>query len=452
VKRRHTSLAFRTIASTLAVALVAVAVAGLVSVRLISRTAVDVGRQVLSDQADVIAGQLTDQGALVGLRKVVEVLNGQEVQVVLIGPRGVLTGDEPARQAAAQAGATAVSEGNPVSRTVRVAGRTELVEARQGRAGGFALVREAEVGNGPSQVFRRNILISLLVGGGVALVVGLLLSGLLARPLRRTAVAARSLRSGRRDVRVPVRGPSEIAEVAGAVNDLADALHRSESRQREFLLSVSHELRTPLTAVRGFAESLSDGVVGGDDVAVVGRTMEQEAHRLERLVDDLMELARLEADDFRLDPAEVDLTELVREAGAVWAQRALQAGVSFRLEGHDVPVPVHTDPRRLRQVIDGLAENALRVLPAGAPLVFAVSGPATVQVRDGGPGLADEDYAVVFERGALHERYRGSRKVGVGGIGLALVHALVTRMDGRISARRGPEGGACFTVELPTPR
>ncbi|HEY0812760.1 MAG TPA: ATP-binding protein, partial [Pseudonocardia sp.] len=108
------------------------------------------------------------------------------------------------------------------------------------------------------------------------------------------------------------------------------------------------------------------------------------------------------------------------------------------------------DPRRMRQVIDGLAENALRITPSGAPLTFAVFPAGVIQVRDGGPGLAPEDYAIVFDRGALHDRYRGHRPVGTGGVGLALVHGLVTRMGGTIKAERAPEGGACFTVELPS--
>jgi signal transduction histidine kinase len=115
-------------------------------------------------------------------------------------------------------------------------------------------------------------------------------------------------------------------------------------------------------------------------------------------------------------------------------------------------VVAHTDPRRLRQVIDGLAENALRVTPAGAPIVLSlteVPGAAVLQVRDGGPGLAEEEYRAAFERGLLHSRYQGIRPVGTG-IGLALVHGLVTRMGGTIRAGPAPEGGACFTVTLPT--
>ena len=144
------------------------------------------------------------------------------------------------------------------------------MEARPARTGAFALVRPADTGPlGWPRLRPRNIGFALLVG----VAVGAWWSGswsgtLLARPLRRTAAAAR--RAARRAAGragAGRAGRAEIAEVAGAVNELADALARSEERQREFLLSVSHELRTPLTAVRGFAESLADGVVTGDEVA-----------------------------------------------------------------------------------------------------------------------------------------------------------------------------------------
>jgi signal transduction histidine kinase len=180
----------------------------------------------------------------------------------------------------------------------------------------------------------------------------------------------------------------------------------------------------------------------------------REAERLDRLVGDLMELARLEADDFRLDPVVVDLAAVAGDAAAVWQARCSDADVPLVLRTAAAP-PVCVDPRRLRQVLDGLAENALRVVPPHAPLVIATGGDdarAWLQVRDGGPGLAPEDYPLVFERGALHDRYRGRRPVGSGGVGLALVHGLVTRMGGTITAAPAPEGGACFTVSFPVTR
>jgi two-component system, OmpR family, sensor kinase len=184
-------------------------------------------------------------------------------------------------------------------------------------------------------------------------------------------------------------------------------------------------------------------------VPAAGATIVRGADRLERLVSDLMELARLEADDFTVDVTDVDVTALVGEAGQVWGLHGREAGVELRIEAPQRPVPVRADPRRLRQVLDGLADNALRVTPPGSPLVLAAHDGGVLQVRDGGPGLSDEDYAVVFERGVLHDRYRGHRRIGSGGVGLALAHGLVTRMGGTITATRAPEGGVAFTVTLP---
>lgn len=449
---KRTSLAFRVTASCLLVAIVAVVVAALVGLRLVGATARQVTRDVLAQQADVVAAQLAaSPSSSDGFRTVVGVLEGQDVAVVGLGDALRLpAGDAEVATALRRADADRALTGVPVSAVVAAGGRTWIVEARPTPAGAFALARTTDTGPLGTGLIRRNLAFALLAGAGVALLVGGVVGTLLARPLRRTASAAHSLRTGRRDVRVPVAGPGEVAEVAAAVNELADALSHSERRQREFLLSVSHELRTPLTAVRGFAESLADGVVTGDDARAAGATILQEAQRLDRLVADLMELARLEADDFRLDIVGVDLVALLGEAASVWRARCAAAGVDFRVEAPSSPVVMRADPRRLRQVVDALAENALRLVPPGAPLVLAAR-PGTLEVRDGGPGLAPADYPLVFQRGALHERYRGHRPVGAGGVGLALVHGLVTRMGATISASPAPEGGACFTISFATP-
>jgi signal transduction histidine kinase len=311
---------------------VAVGAAGLVAVRLVAVTARTVTQDVLAQQADVVAAQLAETGGGLrggaGMRRVVDVLAGQGVTVVVVTARGARNPGVlgPVLQ---QAGVDRALGGQPVSAQVVSGGVRYLVEARPAPVGGFALVRTSDTGPLGGGLVRRNLTVALLAGVAVAVVVGLVVGQLLARPLRRTAVAARLLRSGRRDVRVPVAGPTEVSAVAGAVNELADALAHSEERQRLFLLSVSHELRTPLTAVRGFAESLADGVVTGNDATDAGRVIVREADRLDRLVGDLMELARLEADDFRLDPVPVDLAALAADAAPVWAARCTDAGVRF---------------------------------------------------------------------------------------------------------------------------
>ncbi|MFD5246941.1 ATP-binding protein [Amycolatopsis sp. NPDC058340] len=442
----RTSLTLRITVVCLAIAAVAVVVAGLVAARLVHTAGTDVLRQSLSAQADVVASQLDETGIgnRLSVGKVAEVVRGQGIDVVVRRPNGTLGG------AGTDAAIAATETGFARSGTVTVEGRQYLVEARTvgARGAAFALVQSTEIGAARGRTLVHNIVLALGAGLAVAAIAGLVLSRMLSRPLRRVASVAGGMRAGRRDLRVPVEGPSEVADVAKSVNELADALQYSEARQREFLLSVSHELRTPLTAVTGFAEAIGDGVAEGEDARRAGQTIHREAGRLERLVSDLLELARLGADEFRLDPARLDLAALVDECADVWRLRCARQDVTLVVERPPGEVPVIADPRRLRQVVDGLAENALRVTPAGAPIVFSLvadGGQARLAVRDGGPGLAPEDYPVAFERGVLNRRYRDRRPVG-SGIGLALAHGLVTRMGGTLTAGPAPEGGAAFTV------
>jgi two-component system, OmpR family, sensor kinase len=352
---------------------------------------------------------------------------------------------------------TTLLGGQPVSTSRRIGGSVVLVEALPTSDGAVVLVwRRVDAIALGSQAIRR-MLVALVVSAGIATAVGLFVAYRLARPLRRTAEAAHALAAGRRDVQVVPGGPAEVAEVAEAVNSLAASLARSEGRQRDFLMSVSHELRTPLTAITGYAESLAEQVVPADQAAAVGRVMLGEAQRLDRLVADLLDLARLEAQDFRIEAASVDLTALVQATAQAWHARCEAAGVSFGVEAPPFAVTAYTDAARVRQVLDGLLQNSLRVTPAGRPIVLAVqlepavhpgSGETVLEVRDGGPGLTDDDIAVAFQPAELYRRYRGIRQVGTG-LGLAIVHRLVTRLGGNVEAGHAREGGARFTVRLP---
>jgi signal transduction histidine kinase len=453
--RRRSSLAVRITALCFAVAGVVAVVAGLVSTRLADTVATQVSRTTLGDQADVIASQLADGGvgSRLGLLRVANVLRGEGIAIVEMSDGGAVVGTHQAVGVVRDAGIIGPPK-QAESTSVTVDGTSVLVEARPTANGGFALVKQVGIDADVRQLLLRNTLLSLGIGLLVAALAGSLLARVLAKPLRHTAQVAMTMSNGRRDQRAPVEGPREVADVADAVNRLSEALARSESRQRDFLLSVSHELRTPLTAVSGFAESLADGVVTGPEVPRVGRLVLDEAHRLDRLVRDLLDLARLGAEDFRLDVVDVDLTALVSATAEVWRARCAARDVPYQVEAVSHPVFVRADPRRLRQVLDGLTENALRVTPAGRPIVLSlavVPGRAVLRVRDGGPGLSDADYQVAFQRGVLHGKYRHDRPVGTG-VGLALAHGLVTRMGGTIQAGPAPEGGAAFTITLDVTR
>ncbi|MFT4264843.1 MAG: HAMP domain-containing sensor histidine kinase, partial [Nocardioides sp.] len=274
-----------------------------------------------------------------------------------------------------------------------------------------------------------------------------------ARPLAAVAAGARRLASGERGVQLPDEGSAEVRDVSVALGALDRALAASEGRQRDFLLSVSHELRTPLTTVKGYAEALADGVIGPEEARTVGMTLQAEAERLEQYVADLLALARLQSDGFSVDRTEVALDALLMTASRAWRARAAQARV--HLVALADPVTVRTDPTRLRQVVDALVDNAMRVCAPDDTITLTCrpgsggeGAGGVVEVRDTGPGLTAEDRAVAFEPGALHARYAGVRPGGHG-LGLAIVHQLVGAMGGAIEVSATPGGGTTFSIALP---
>ncbi|WP_163506113.1 sensor histidine kinase [Fodinicola acaciae] len=436
---RRQGLGFRIGLVTTAVAVVCVLVAAAVSYPLIRSAAETQARKQLARQAALVAGLGPQRSTSTRVR---QLLGSAGIRLAVVRP------DEPVRgPRLPEADLRALAAGRDISRIETLDGQRVYVEGRAMESGGgIALVQVANIAPKDQEEFFWRMLLSALVGLLVAVIAGVLLARRLARPLRRAAAGARRMAAGERSVRVDASGPAEVASVAEAVNSLAAALEVSEGRQRDFLLSVSHELRTPLTTVKGFAEALVDGVA--DDVPGTGRVMLAEAERLDRLIGDLLDLARLQAQDFRLDFADVDVTEVVRAAARAWSARR----ADFRAEIGEGPVVVRTDAGRLRQVIDGLMDNATRVCPAGAPVVLALrkeTGAAVIEVRDGGPGLTADDMTVAFEKSVLSQRYQGER-AGSAGIGLALVHGLVVRLGGTIEVSAAPEGGARFSVRLPS--
>ncbi|HEY6798565.1 MAG TPA: HAMP domain-containing sensor histidine kinase [Kineosporiaceae bacterium] len=428
-----------------AVAIAAAALTTLAFARVLGATNEDQAAMTIVGDADRVAARLSARPRTAASDVLVVRLRGYTVHVWRAGEATV-----PLPFALADL-ARATDDAPAVRRSV--AGKEWLIAARPTTDGRVALLARQVAAAGrltPAQQRRA------LLGGGLGLVGGVL-AGLavalsITRPLGRLAGAARRMSAGERRLAVPAEGPAEVAAVADALGTLSRALAASEERQRRFLLAVSHELRTPLTAVVGYAEALQDGATPPAEVPRAASVIVTESARLQRRVEDLLALARLEADDFRLEPAPADVGALVRAAAAAWAPRGSAAGVVLSV---DVPASgpvVVTDGERVRQVVDVLVDNALKVVTAGCPLILACRGTpdggARVEVRDGGPGLAPEDLAVAFERGRLTERYRGRRPVG-SGVGLALVGELARRMGGSAHAAAAPEGGVAFSVCLP---
>ena len=441
----------RAVLATCLAALIAVLITAAVALPLGIRSANQEARTILADKARVAANVIEGRNTAGSqareeqrARRVAQELRAQGIETVLIRAGNADRAGLPARVVNQVAGGAAVSQ------RVTYHGRLMQAEGRPAGAGDGLVLLQPVASTSLFTALGR-LWVALMAGLLAGVVVGVVLGRRLGRPLHQVAAAARRISAGDRAVRAPTAVPAEVADVSVALNDLTAALSASENRQHEFLMSVSHELRTPLTTIKGYAEALADGVVGPDGAQRAGETMLAESARLDRLVEDLLALARLEADDFPLEVVDVDLIALVTNAAESWSARCGAVGVLLETElpGHTVRAP--TDPGRVRQVIDGLVGNALRVVPAGAPVVLAVRGDtrtAVLEVRDGGPGFTDDDLAVVFERGALSARYRGVRQVG-SGLGLALAARLVARLGGRIEAGHAHEGGARFAVWLP---
>jgi two-component system, OmpR family, sensor kinase len=445
-RRAFGTLTGRAVLVTTLAALVSVLVTALVAFPVAIRATNSEARAGLADKANLVATVLSTKVGTATQDRLVRQLRQKKVDIWLVDAGTVDRAGLPPTVV------SSVAAGHSVSRRAVVGGRVVLLEGRPipgARGSGVVLAQRAATGT-RVDVWSR-LWLPLLAGLLAGVLAGWLLARRLARPIRRAAAAAARLSAGDRSVRVPPEPPAEAAELAHAINDLAAALSTSEGRQREFLLSISHELRTPLTTIKGYAEALADGVVGPDGAQRAGQTMLGEAEHLDRLVADLLGLARLEAADFPLELLEVDLTALVGSAAEAWGGRCAAVGVVLRTELPAEPLLARTDPGRVRQIVDGLLENALRVVPPGAPVVLAARAAgayAQVEVRDGGPGFTDEDLAVAFDRGALSQRYQGIRKVG-SGLGLAIAAGLARRMGGAIEAGHATEGGARFTVGLP---
>ncbi len=327
--------------------------------------------------------------------------------------------------------------------TITLAGRSLLYAARAVPNGRVVLVRSGRLAFAEWRPFLWSVVVAGLGGALLALALSYVLARRLVRPIDQLSQATRRLAAGAEDVAVPVAGEDELADLGRSFNTMADELARAREAQRSFLESVSHELKTPLTAIRGYGEALADGAVGAGQA---GEVVVAESARLERLVGDLLELARFGRADFAVAGGPVDLSDVARQAVRRHAPRARELGVALSAEGEPAAGGLG-DADRLLQATSNLVENALRLTPAGGAVTVTARG-AEISVADTGPGLDPDDLPRVFERFYLHRRYRSEREDG-SGLGLALVRELVEAMGGTVGAGGAPGGGALFTLRLP---
>jgi signal transduction histidine kinase len=304
----------------------------------------------------------------------------------------------------------------------------------------------AETGTIDQQVKRAWIGLALIGLGVIAvgLTLAYFLASSLARPVERLQAVALDLGGGDLEARATPEGPKEIASLARSFNDMADELSSNIEAQRDFVANASHQLRTPLTGLRLRLEAIEgDGGPAAEQAQKAGA----EVDRLERLVDDLLALARATAGAGKAG-ARVDLAAIATGAVDRWAAPAGAAGHQLDLVVEGTPL-IWADPADAQHLVDNLIENALRYTPEGTHITVRAASDGSrpmLSVADDGPGIAPEDRERVFER-----FYRGAsgRRAGPGtGLGLAIVAEIVHRWGGEV--RLGDEAlGMCVEARFP---
>jgi two-component system phosphate regulon sensor histidine kinase PhoR len=248
--------------------------------------------------------------------------------------------------------------------------------------------------------------------------------------------------------------PGEEGTPNGAVLTFNDATerHRLEAIRRDFVANASHELRTPLTSIRGFVEALEDGAVGEPPTAqrFLGK-IRTHADRMAALVEDLLELSRLESGARSPEREETVPAEVVEDVVASFAGPATRKDIGLGRTDRGAP-PVVTDPERLRRILENLVDNAVKYTPAGGRIEVTTSagpeGSARIEVADNGPGIAGEHLARIFERFYRVDKAR-SRELGGTGLGLSIVKHLAEGMGASVSVESEEGKGSRFTVTLP---
>ena len=314
--------------------------------------------------------------------------------------------------------------------------------------------------------FLGDLLVQLLLAGLAAFVLSILLAYLIARsiakPLQRITLATEEIARGDYDQQLNIISPDEVRRLATSFNVMAQEVKGSRQAQRDFVANVSHELKTPLTSIQGFSQAILDGTARDSEAQRhAAQIINDEAERMSRLVNELLDLAKLDAGQIVMAQEPVDVGQLLRGCVEKLVPQARQGSVELRLDLGMLP-SLSGDNDRLAQVFTNLIDNALKHTPQGGRVTVAArevtSQPARkgekavprieVSVADTGSGIPPEDLSRIFERFYQVDKSRHRRDKGAG-LGLAIAKEIVQAHGGQIKAESVTGVGTKFTVTLP---
>jgi len=299
-----------------------------------------------------------------------------------------------------------------------------------------------------------DVLPQLGVAGAIALAISVVVAFFLSRsisgPLRQITRASEAMARGKYDQQIDARGRGEVGRLASTFNSMAREVGRSQSTLRQFLADASHELRTPLTSIQGFSQAMAEGTIDTKEgLAESARIINDEAQRMRALVDDLLELSRIEGGQAALQKEPLDLADLLRTSVERFERQAQEKGVKVQVEVPELP-SLEGDVRRLGQAFSNLLDNAVRHTPPdGTVAVRAQVSDATVRVavQNSGSLIPAKDLPHLFERFYQVDKSGGNE--GHSGLGLAIASEVVHAHGGTITATSSQEEGTEFAVTLP---
>ena len=300
----------------------------------------------------------------------------------------------------------------------------------------------------------------LIFAGGIATALGYFLSTTLSEKIQWVGRAAAAIAEGRRDVRVDVVGNDELAHLGKTFNQMAARLEAAESRHREteqmrrnLLAWIGHDLRTPLASIQALVEALTDGyITDPNETQRYLRTIQLDAAALSVLIDELFEMAEIEAGGLQLDRQPISLSDLISDTLESFAVQAEEMGIGLSGSADPRVDPVMLDAGLIGRVLTNLIGNALRHTPPGGSVAVSaqgVMGGVRVDVFDSGPGIPDESLSKVFEQFYRVEQSRSRARGGGSGLGLTIAKAVVEAHKGVIGVENRAEGGARFYLVLP---
>ncbi len=303
-------------------------------------------------------------------------------------------------------------------------------------------------------IFRQATLNALLLAATAATVVGLitalLLSRQILRPLQALASASRRIATGQYRERLAIPVSDEVAEVARNFNQMAESLEHIEQQRITLIANVAHELRTPLTGISGYLEGLMDGLL--PQTPETFAQMSQEVRRLNRLVNDLQELSRVESGQVSLNLIPVAVEPVVQTILSQLQPQITAKELTLTLRPATPPVTIQADPDRTTQILINLIGNAIRYTPEGGAITITITQSdhiCAIAIQDTGEGIPTAALPYLFERFYRVDPSR-ARQSGGSGIGLTISRHLAWAMGGDITVASEGEGkGSTFTLTLP---